>query len=187
MYEDNCAQLGWCTHIHHDHENMSLPQEAELVDPEDPAFESIARVLLDMRTAGVQLVDSVVRAAVKLGRHYHAVGAIPAPRQTLDARESAVVYYMRFGNLIKIGTTIRLYERAKDLKPDEILAVEPGTYDLELQRHRQFARYRANGEYFYPGPALREHIRQIQAKYNRRRASSKAVEETVAQMPESLF
>jgi hypothetical protein len=67
-------------------------------------------------------------------------------REKRDAKLAAqavhVVYYVRLGlDHIKIGTTGRLMERMAELRvanPANLLAVEPGSYDLEKQRHREF-------------------------------------------------
>jgi hypothetical protein len=42
-----------------------------------------------------------------------------------------------------------------------LLAVEPGGYPREAQRHREFAALRLDGEEFEPGPALLDHIAQF--------------------------
>lgn len=69
------------------------------------------------------------------------------------------VYYIRRGDLIKIGFTTDLNKRMMSHLPDEVLAVEPGSYALEASRHRQFATLRhGRGEWFKDDPALREHI-----------------------------
>lgn len=78
-----------------------------------------------------------------------------------------LVYYVLRGGLIKIGTTTQLRQRLVALKIDELLAVEPGSYDLERRRHAEFAEYHAINpdrrgptrgpyEWFSPGKALTE-------------------------------
>ena len=62
-----------------------------------------------------------------------------------------VVYYIRFGDRIKIGTTGNLTGRLMTLPHDELLATEPGGIELEKQRHRQFAADLVAGrEWFRP-------------------------------------
>lgn len=73
-------------------------------------------------------------------------------------RTDAVVYYLRFGDRVKIGTTTRLAKRLREIPHDEILAVEQGGVDVECRRHVQFADLRVTGEWFDYGPALREHV-----------------------------
>lgn len=166
MYEDICALLG-CKNPFHDHN----PQEkvlglSQLVDTEDPAFIVIAHVLTDMLASGVKLTRPTVDAAIHLGRYYHSTGARPPlPERTTNGMIENVVYYMRFGNLIKIGTTTALSARTRQLRPDEVMAAEPGSYDLERKRHQQFAAFRLHGEYFHPAALLMLHIRKIRGRH----------------------
>lgn len=67
----------------------------------------------------------------------------------LDPRQhNGVVYYVRFGDRIKIGTTINLASRMTAIPHDEILATEVGGRDIEQRRHRQFGHCRIHGEWF---------------------------------------
>ena len=192
MQEDNCALLGWCNNPFHDHEgNTGLPELAELLDVSDPAFDSITKVLVDMGAAGVKLTAESVQIAIKLGKLYHSASQPAAiPQEAAEGLWHEVVYYMRFGNLIKIGTTGQLYNRMRSLKPDELMAAEPGSYDLEAKRHREFARYRAEGEFFYPAPGLLRHIRSVQTRYKTkatRHARARQQGAPVAELGEHLF
>ena len=70
-----------------------------------------------------------------------------------------VVYFIRSGELIKIGTTVCLPSRIDDLAthgPDlpEILLVVPGGHAEERQVHALFAAERVRGEWFRPSEAL---------------------------------
>lgn len=82
-----------------------------------------------------------------------------------------VVYYARLGaNHIKIGTTGDLRARMVALRvvnDSNLLAAEPGSYDLERQRHEQFKkwRYQRRKEDFGEAPDLLEHIRQVRADH----------------------
>jgi hypothetical protein len=86
-------------------------------------------------------------------------------RQDLDTwaaeKPEGVVYYLTFNGLIKIGTSTNVKGRMASLPHDELLATEPGSYELEKQRHRQFAHLRYKNEWFNPGPELQAHIRQL--------------------------
>lgn len=81
-----------------------------------------------------------------------------------DTREP-LVYYVRVGDHVKIGTTIDLRGRLRAMYLDEsaVLATEPGHYQLENQRHREFAdeRVHANRELFNPSPRLMAHIERL--------------------------
>lgn len=79
-----------------------------------------------------------------------------------------VVYYIRFGDRIKIGTTRSLISRMNALPHDEFLVTEPGGVHVERQRHKQFAHLRAevgtSREWFQMAPELLEHIAALKAR-----------------------
>lgn len=149
---------------------------ADKVDRDDPARTHILIQLHHMEQAGVEIDDMAVDIATKMGRARYKQaldlrpvedGDIPAwrkgPREAGD--RPAVVYYIRIGHLVKIGTTIDPGTRFKDLRPNEFLALEPGGEIVEHQRHHQFKALRAHGEYFHPGKALQDHIIQLRAEH----------------------
>ncbi|MGW5387185.1 GIY-YIG nuclease family protein [Nocardia sp. NPDC003963] len=75
-----------------------------------------------------------------------------------------VVYYIRFGDRIKIGTTSNLSARLSTLPFDEVLATEPGGVEVERQRHTEFAASRISGrEWFTASEALLAHIASLKA------------------------
>lgn len=77
------------------------------------------------------------------------------------ARENAVVYYAEVGGgNIKIGTTVNLKMRQERLYMN-VLVTEPGSYDVEHQRHEQFAEERIRGELFRPSDRLMRHIKKL--------------------------
>lgn len=169
MQEDNCAIIGWCNNPYHDH-GEGKGRLSTLIDSQDPAFDYIVEVLTDMIGSGVEPSPEMVAAAVKMGRLKHQREELPRkimPARRRGAPQGPVVYYIRRGNLIKIGTTKRLRDRMNVLMPDEVLAVEPGDECMERERHKQFAALRidARGEYFFPGLALQEHISRIRAEH----------------------
>jgi hypothetical protein len=75
-----------------------------------------------------------------------------------------VVYYIKVGKYVKIGTSRNLDQRIKHYPPDaELLATEPGGRKIETMRHQQFAKYlSARHEWFEPGPKLMRHIEGLQ-------------------------
>jgi hypothetical protein len=88
----------------------------------------------------------------------------PAPEP--DAKQhDAVVYYMKLGNLVKIGTSRRIAQRVIAFNPERVLAVEPGAHGLETVRHHQFASLREQGEWFRYEQPIRDHISQIPARF----------------------
>ncbi len=110
-----------------------------------------------------------------------------AERKEME-KYGAVVYYAEAWGHIKIGTTLNVEARMVDLKAT-CLATEPGSYDVEKQRHHQFAHIRAIGEYFHPsddltahmeairgqhGPAITTHAQQLLLARQRRQAAERA-------------
>ena len=75
-----------------------------------------------------------------------------------------VVYYLRAGDRIKIGTSGNPRGRLASLAYDELLAFEQGDRMLEQKRHSQFAEYRfAGSEWFRVHDELLEHIALLSA------------------------
>lgn len=101
---------------------------------------------------------------------YHPPGLVDLREQTDMSKGTgeAFVYYIRRGDLIKIGATAHVKVRLRSQAYDELLAVEPGYFILEKQRHRQFAGYKAlmgrgQIEWFTPAEALLAHIKALRA------------------------
>lgn len=101
------------------------------------------------------------------------VGAPPLPSASAPEPESvrelppgAVVYFIRMGNLIKIGHTANLARRVHGLSVtlNQVLATEAGDREREAALHRQFAHLREFGEWFRAEPELLAHIENLQAR-----------------------
>lgn len=150
------------THGYSDGSRPSGDALMALVDQTDPAFLDIVGVLHEMRSAGVDLDQGTVKAAVAIGRARHkpALQHPKAPDGTAEnPDELSIVYYVRRADLVKIGTTRRPYARFAALLPDEILAWEPGAHATERQRHHEFAEWRLGGsEFFRTNKALDRHV-----------------------------
>ena len=70
-----------------------------------------------------------------------------------------VVYYIRYGERIKIGTTANPRARLAALPHHEVLAFERGDRTEEHARHLQFAEHRITGsEWFHAHDALTRHV-----------------------------
>lgn len=91
---------------------------------------------------------------------FRACDEIAQQAETLEPRPS-VVYYLRFGDRIKIGTTCNLRARLDDVPHDELLATEPGDAQVEGERHMQFVEHWIIGEWFRAVPELMEHIEKL--------------------------
>lgn len=75
-----------------------------------------------------------------------------------------VVYYLRYDDRIKIGTSGNPRQRFAAIWHDELLAFERGGRSLEQRRHVQFADDRYPGtEWFRSTPRLRAHIDAVAA------------------------
>ncbi|MGO4298941.1 GIY-YIG nuclease family protein [Leifsonia sp. RAF41] len=73
-----------------------------------------------------------------------------------------VVYYLRYRDRIKIGTTANPVQRFASLPHDEVLAFERGDRTLEHVRHVEFAHLRIPGtEWFETDPALLSRVERL--------------------------
>lgn len=83
-------------------------------------------------------------------------------KAVFDRRNSTdAVYYIKFRDVIKIGTSQNAMARIADLPCEEILGLEPGGIKIERERHRQFAETRVLKEWFLDEPGLRAHIAEM--------------------------
>ncbi|MBW1639251.1 GIY-YIG nuclease family protein [Microbacterium resistens] len=89
----------------------------------------------------------------------------PLPAPPRGTSGFSVVYYLRFGDRIKIGVTTSPAERFAAIPHDEVLAWEPGDAQTERARHRDFADARVDGhrEWFHCTPALLAHVSVLRA------------------------
>lgn len=78
-----------------------------------------------------------------------------------------VVYYIRFGDRVKIGTSSNPRSRLAHLWHDEVLAFERGDRRLERRRHERFAAQRLRGEWFRLDDDLERHIASVAAGVER--------------------
>ncbi|WP_127792242.1 GIY-YIG nuclease family protein [Agromyces sp. LHK192] len=73
-----------------------------------------------------------------------------------------VVYYVRWRDRVKIGTSASPRRRLAVLPVEEVLAFEPGDRIVERRRHEQFAEHRFAGtEWFAMHDALAGHIADL--------------------------
>ena len=86
------------------------------------------------------------------------------PPEGVRASRVDVVYYLRFRDRIKIGTSANPAQRFASLQHDEVLAFERGDRVLEQRRHAQFAGPRIPGtEWFETDDALLAHVAAVAA------------------------
>ncbi|GAA3121876.1 hypothetical protein [Streptomyces echinatus] len=145
---------------------------SDKVAHDDPARSYILITLRRMEISGVEIDDRAVEIATQLGRRKYEEDQVEGEgrdeqlrARVLAVRDAWKVYYVRCGHLIKIGYTADLAQRFTTIRPNEVLALEPGGQETETKRHRQFAELRASGEYFHPGPTLQSHIVGLRNSY----------------------
>lgn len=86
-------------------------------------------------------------------------------RQGDRDQSEGLVYYVRFGDRIKIGFSRDIRTRLGAIPHDEILAVEPGYPELERLRHKQFGDARLVREWFESSDHLMSHITMLRGHY----------------------
>lgn len=139
-----------------------------------PLFPDVCRELVQHQREGGELTADVVRRIVARVQERYAGQPLPIrpdvePTRVVKAPPrfghipvgEEVVYYMRVGNRVKIGTTTNLRMRLASINPEELLAKEPGGYQLERSRHAQFKSLRTVGEWFKYEGALVDHIEKL--------------------------
>ncbi|WP_171110611.1 MULTISPECIES: GIY-YIG nuclease family protein [unclassified Streptomyces] len=84
-------------------------------------------------------------------------------REQADQEAHGLVYFVRSGTAVKIGKTLNLAQRMRDINAPEteLLATEPGYTRRERELHQAFARYRLNGEWFRLTPPLIAYISDL--------------------------
>lgn len=86
------------------------------------------------------------------------------PPEGVTSSRVDVVYYLRFRDRIKIGTSANPAQRFTSLPHDEVLAFERGDRVLEQRRHAQFAGLRIPGtEWFETADDLLAHVDAVRA------------------------
>lgn len=81
--------------------------------------------------------------------------------------QPGTIYYLRVGDLIKIGFTSYMEDRMRSYPPNaELLAQHPGTRETERQMHHRFLHRVAKGrEWFTPCDEIDLHITQVREKF----------------------
>lgn len=86
------------------------------------------------------------------------------PDEDLAPPRIDVVYYLRFGDRVKIGTTGNPKQRFAAIRHEDLLALEPGDRRTERRRHAEFAGDRlGTSEWFALSPAISAHIEALTA------------------------
>lgn len=153
---------------------VSRPEERECCHPRCTALpQQLYAFPIPLCTRHiVQVLERSAEVTAQARRDHIVKNSRPLPvtrqamRNSGDSKFShdPVVYYIRFGNRVKIGTTTNLRSRLKQLPHDEVLAVEPGGHAVEQVRHKQFATKRVNGEWFELDSGMSAYIDKLRKK-----------------------
>ena len=101
--------------------------------------------------------------------HMRLLDIIEGPRAggiALPGATPVVYYLMLSATTLKIGTTGDLVRRVRSLRTDMqyVVAVEPGSYEVERQRHKTFAAERlGRREDFHLSDLLSDHIKNLRS------------------------
>jgi hypothetical protein len=136
---------------------------AEFIPTSSPYFGRVLLRVDEIEGLGVTITPDVMREVI-LKIHETDQHKKDLSRRLQAGRKNQVVYYMRVGDRVKIGTTINLQHRMAHFNPEELLATETGGHHLERQRHRQFGHLRTTGEWFKYEDDLRAHIDQVRSQ-----------------------
>jgi len=165
--------------------NADMPDRdrglAELLDTlaDDPAKREISIVAMQAASIGFDLADEAAfNIVVATGRRWHEAGeemrVLLFPTRTAEPRTAQVqperghapiVYYMRLGDIVKIGTTTNVAKRAGSINPEGVMAVEFGAVDVERARHNQFIDLHLHGEWFRLDATLGSHVIEVRAAF----------------------
>lgn len=83
------------------------------------------------------------------------------PRKVLKHPRPGHVYFIRLGNMVKVGFSEVPMRRLKALPHEEVIGVVLGSRDDEHAWHVMLAEYRAVGEWFRAEPEVLEAIRRV--------------------------
>jgi hypothetical protein len=166
-------------HMVREQEIVSVPEPLTVAEQfydrieSHPARESIIVVMAKLRSMRMDITHPVIQdQAIVAGEHAHArLGQKARPTvpwvEQIDAR-AELVYYMRLGELVKIGTSRNLKARREALNPQGIIALEFGGRELERERHSQFARSHVHGEWFNLDEQVGAHVTEVRADFQER-------------------
>lgn len=79
--------------------------------------------------------------------------------------DTSVVYFIRFRDAVKVGTTTDLSKRMNELPWEEIIGIAPGGIHAEVQHHRNLRPYRIHGEWFELTDEVDAYIRRVNGEH----------------------
>lgn len=106
----------------------------------------------------VQVVLLTQKDPKPLATKKQAKAAADVHRMDTPKERQGLVYFIQFGDRVKIGFTTDLPTRMKQLPHDKILALITGAVSDERKLHRKFDDIRITGEWFAADPRLFDFI-----------------------------
>lgn len=105
-------------------------------------------------------MDGAAKRSARVDRRYDEISKT-------RGNQPGWIYYLKVNDLVKIGFTTDIIQRMRDYPPDTpLLAVHPGTPELEREMHRIFKGSLARGrEWFTPDDYVLEHCAKVVAEY----------------------
>ena len=107
---------------------------AEVVDPAEHWFALVYGEAHHIEQYGIEITEDILRN-ILLRFHEDWMKQLESmnkrDRDLEREREISIVYYMRIGDRVKIGTTTNLKRRRAEINPEELMATEPGWYDRD--------------------------------------------------------
>ena len=116
------------------------------------------------------------KLAAKLGSVVEITAAVPKFRKAPTRKQlhpPSQVYFIRCGEAVKIGISVKPYERIANLSSAnhqkmELLATMDGSRKEEKAMHAKFAAYRIKGEWFRYSAEIDKFIKTIVRKHKRK-------------------
>ena len=113
----------------------------------NPGAYRAAALIHGLRQQGVPITPVLLKALIA---HFDRVEKDQPVTEVGNAlSHEPLVFYARTGDRVTIGQTTNLRTRLNHLRPDEVLAVEPGDARKLRQRQMQFARLHEADHYRY--------------------------------------
>lgn len=151
-------------------DERTLEQRYEDVRAERDELELKVHDLSELVTAMMLGRVDVVDLAQSMWKRADKVAPLPPrPKRPRPERQvPSVVYYVEMHGRVKIGFSTSFVTRMQTfyVRPDQVLAVEPGDQTTEYVRHQQFAAGRVGtSELFEHSEELDAHIADLRAKH----------------------
>jgi hypothetical protein len=118
----------------------------------------------------------IFRLVTDLGKQFDqkpvkSIKQVKPVKKGISSEVPGLVYFIRFGDRIKIGFSRRILNRLNDLPHEEVLLLIPGTFKTEGALHNEFSHLRVSGEWFQAHPDLFARIEELKEQHTEYRIS----------------